>query len=305
MGWFVDFFKAVKLKFTWITGDGHDSASEQLPRWKRMPFNETFRESLLCMNLSQHAKKIILMRYVELVLDIKHKHISVMRSYNLLRLTTLLSGLVTPVLFSIQNDVPNSAALFWITLVTSLMGSISNAWLEFFSIIKLHYTYLSVSEGLEREGWLFSSLSGPYKKFDTHSECWQLFIKNTEKMHLHGVNQYMVNSQPQNRGLSGKEVMRESGVWKNKEPSVDSSRGSSTSSASSDIRKRLETTRMRRHRRHDSEISQQASVSEHHASSDSEIASDPQVYLRNNNRGHVVLEMGDHEDQAIVRTKSD
>lgn len=301
-GCFANCLSFVKSKITWVLGESHDSVSEQLPRWKRMPFNETFRESLLSMNISQHAKKIILMRYVELVLDIKHKHVSVMRSYNLLRLTTLLSGIGTPVLFSIQNDVPNSAALFWVTLTTSLMGSISNAWIEFFSITKLHYTYLSVSEGLEREGWLFSSLSGPYGKFGTHSECWQLFIMNTEKLHLHGVNQYMVNSQPQNRGLSGKDVMKETGVWRKKNTHA-SGETSSTTNTSGDIRQRFEISgmRMKRRRRQGSHTSEENS--EYCTSSDSEIASDPGVYMRNNNRGHVVIEMNNH--QPITRAKDD
>lgn len=187
---------------------------EELPQWKPMPFNETFRESLLGMDLNQHAKKVILMRYVELVLDTKHKHINVLRSYNILRVTTLLSGLVTPVFFSITNDVPNSAALFWVTLVTSLAGSISNAWLEFFSITKLHYTYLYTSECLEAEGWYFASLTGPYRKYSAHHECWQKFVLNTERIHSDGVNRYMINSQPQNRVQSGKELIKETGVWK-------------------------------------------------------------------------------------------
>lgn len=290
--WLSRCWNGVKTRWVSFIGESHDGMSDQLPKWKKMPFNETFRESLLCMNLSQHAKKIILMRYVEIVLDVKHKHLSIMRSYNLLRLTTLLSGLVTPVLFSIQNDVPNSAALFWITLVTSIMGSISNAWLEFFSIIKLHYTYLSVSEGLEREGWLFSSLSGPYARFNTHSECWKIFIMNTEKLHLHGINQYMVNSQPQNRGLSGREVMKESGVWKRRgndsEHDVDSSGGGG------DIRSRFDIAGLRmRPSRVSEEPAHPSYVSENHvySSSESESVSDPGVYLSRGNRGHVVLEM--------------
>lgn len=224
----------LKTKFV----NDHDGYDE-LPKWKPMPFNETFRESLLGMDLNHHAKKVILMRYVELVLDVKQKHRNVLRSYNLLRVTTLLSGLVTPVFFSITNDVPNSAALFWVTLVTSLAGSISNAWLEFFSITKLHYTYLYTSETLESEGWHFASLTGPYRKYNKHYECWQRFVLNTERIHFEGVNRYMINSQPQNRVASGKELMKEAKLWKKEEEVVVKANVGGDESSESSIEKMM------------------------------------------------------------------
>ena len=194
-----------------------------------MPFDETFRETLFSIPLEKHAKVIIMLRYVELVISVKHKHRNVFASYNVLRVTTLISGLVTPVLFSITNDVPNRAALFWVTLVTSLLGSISNAWLEYFSIIKMHYTYLSASELLEAEGWHFCSLTGPYSKYPDHQSCWREFISNTEKIHNSSVRQYMLNSQPKNRSSSGKDLMKSSATTKHTdEYVVDSSVEGST-----------------------------------------------------------------------------
>lgn len=215
----------------WANTDVNDNDSDYIPPWKPMPFDETFRETLFSIPLEKHAKVVIMLRYVELVTSVKHKHRNVFASYNVLRVTTLLSGLVTPVLFSITNDVPNKAALFWVTLVTSLLGSISNAWLEYFSIIKMHYTYLSASELLEAEGWHFCSLTGPYARYPDHQSCWREFISNTEKIHNSSVRQYMLNSQPQNRSSSGKDLMKSAATTKHTdEYVVDSSTEGSTCS---------------------------------------------------------------------------
>ena len=150
---------------------------------------------------------------MENVLAIQKKNSRTLKSYNLHRVTILLSGLLVPTLFSITNDVPNQAALFWVTLVVSLAGSISNAWIEYFGIIKLHYSYLSTCNNMEAEGWHFAALSGPYRKYRRHDQCWRKFIYSIERIHSDGLNRYMMNSQSSNRNASGKEIMKEAGIY--------------------------------------------------------------------------------------------
>ena len=79
---------------------------DNTPKWKKMPFQEAYREALRTMDLSVHAKTIITIRYMENVLDIQKKNSRTLKSYNLHRVTILLSGLLVPTLFSITNDVP-------------------------------------------------------------------------------------------------------------------------------------------------------------------------------------------------------
>jgi hypothetical protein len=189
-----------------------DEVENNTPKWKKMPFHETFREAIKTMDLSIHAKTIITLRYMEIVLDIQKKNNRTLKSYTLHRVTILVSGILVPVLFSVTNDIPNQAALFWITLTLSIAGSISSAWIEYFQMVKLHYTYLSVSSNMESEGWYFSSLSGPYKKYRRHDQCWRKFISNVEKIHASGINSYMLNSQPSNAMPSGKELIEETGL---------------------------------------------------------------------------------------------
>lgn len=233
----------------WVNTDANDNDSDYIPPWKPMPFDETFRETLFSIPLEKHAKVVIMLRYVELVTSVKHKHRNVFASYNVLRVTTLLSGLVTPVLFSISNDVPNKAALFWVTLVTSLLGSISNAWLEYFSIIKMHYTYLSASELLEAEGWHFCSLTGPYARYPDHQSCWREFISNTEKIHNSSVRQYMLNSQPQNKTSSGKDLMKSSATTKHTDEYVVDSSVEGSMCSNDEIMSRKHKTGLRLRRR--------------------------------------------------------
>jgi len=197
-----------------------------------MPFNEAFREAIQTMDLSVQAKTMITLRYMENVLDIQKKNSRTLHSYNVHRVTILLSGLLVPVLFSVTNDVPNKAALFWVTLVVSLAGSISNAWIEYFGIIKLHYSYLATCSSMEAEGWYFASMAGPYKKYKRHDQCWRKFMSNIERIHASGVSRYMMNSQPANRASNGKEIAEEAGLRVARRAPPSTPRGGADSDAS-------------------------------------------------------------------------
>ena len=69
---------------------------------------------------------------------------------------------------------------------------------------------------MEAEGWHFAALSGPYRKYRRHDQCWRKFIYSIERIHSEGLSRYMMNSQPSNRTASGKEIMKEAGVYTNR-----------------------------------------------------------------------------------------
>lgn len=161
---------------------------------RKIPFYDSFTKVLEQMTLTDYAKNNIRLRYVAIVLDSHKQHERITTSYNCHRIMILLSGILIPTLVSINDNVPNATAMFWVTLTVSLLGSISTAWIEYFNTTQMHYTYLSLSASLEQEGWSFASLSGRYGKYRLHEDCWKKFMNNVERIHALGINKYIDNT---------------------------------------------------------------------------------------------------------------
>lgn len=160
---------------------------------RKIPFYDSFTNVLEQMTLTDYAKNNIRLRYVAIVVDSHKQHERIMVSHNCHRIMILLSGILIPTLVSINDNVPNQTAMFWVTLTVSLMGSISTAWTEYFNTTQMHYTYLALAASLEQEGWSFASLSGRYSKYKLHEACWKKFMNNVERLHALGINKYMDN----------------------------------------------------------------------------------------------------------------
>ena len=57
---------------------------------------------------------------------------------------------------------------YWSTWSISLLVTISNGFLQLFSLDKNFFSYSLVVEQLKTEGWQYFGLSGKYEEYDTH-----------------------------------------------------------------------------------------------------------------------------------------
>ena len=61
-------------------------------------------------------------------------------------------------------------------------------------VSKKYYTYATVKEALVTEGWSFLSLSGKYKNYTDHLECWRKFVNKVEKLNTSAVSSNLILS---------------------------------------------------------------------------------------------------------------
>jgi hypothetical protein len=72
---------------------------------------------------------------------------------------------------------------FWSSWSISLLVTISNGFLQLFSLDKNYFNYSLVVEQLKTEGWQFFGLSGKYEEHDTHNKkAYKEFCKAIENI---------------------------------------------------------------------------------------------------------------------------
>lgn len=198
--------------------DPNDDTIEDMIRKmmkKKNSFKEDFLRCLCYLDLNESDKVFVSLRYVRMVEDIETRQKKTLRSYNTHRLIILFSGIMVPVLITIKDNIPNPATVFWLTLLVSVSGSISNAWMEYFNVVKMHFTYIATLSALKREGWNFITLSGRYLKYRRHYQCVARFSNSIEKIQMKGINMYMLNTAHvrDTGGMNGKMTMEEAGIF--------------------------------------------------------------------------------------------
>ena len=79
---------------------------------------------------------------------------------------------------------------YWSTWSISLMVTISNGFLQLFSLDKNFFSYSLVVEQLKTEGWQYFGLSGKYEEYDNHNrEAYKDFCKAVENIKRKQVEQ--------------------------------------------------------------------------------------------------------------------
>ncbi len=159
------------------------------------------------LELNDVEKKIITLRYVD-ILNMLHKRVkSVTVSYYFNKVIITIGSLIVPALLSIQytNTGPGQDAksfsfqIYWSTWVLSLLVSICNALMSIFKIDKKYIYLHSDIEYLTSEGWQYAQLSGRYSGFltpgesPTHHNQFKFFCHIIEKIMMKEVEAEFAN----------------------------------------------------------------------------------------------------------------
>ena len=111
------------------------------------------------------------------------------KSYcNKFRFIVTTGSILLPAILSIGQMDPNKLPsyfediTYWASWTISLAVTISNGFLQLFSIDKQYFTYSIITEQLKTEGWQFVQLSGKYEHFKTHVEAYKTFCKSIESI---------------------------------------------------------------------------------------------------------------------------
>jgi gas vesicle protein len=144
------------------------------------------------LSLPKHLednKEIIKSRFVEEVSFYEKKRDHTKRYYNIFRFIVTIGSIFLPAILSMGQMDPTKLPknfdmiTFWSSWSVSLMVTISNGFLQLFSLDKNYFNYSLVVEQLKTEGWQFFGLSGNYEEYDTHNKkAYKEFCKAVENI---------------------------------------------------------------------------------------------------------------------------
>ncbi|MEW5871232.1 MAG: DUF4231 domain-containing protein [Chloroflexota bacterium] len=142
------------------------------------------------IELSETKRTAFKTRYLDQVLWFDGHAEQTQILYYLLRLTTIVGGVLIPSLVSFYERI---SWLHWVVFSVSLIVAISSAVEGFFHYGERWRNYRRTAEELKMEGWLFIQLAGRYgrKKYLTHEDAFPDFAGRVEDIIRQELNIYI------------------------------------------------------------------------------------------------------------------
>ncbi|MBW4429355.1 MAG: DUF4231 domain-containing protein [Nostoc desertorum CM1-VF14] len=147
---------------------------------------EDFDKLFEGMKLGDVQKHFLRSRWLDQVIWMEGKANFSRDRHYLLRITTIVGGIILPALVSLNinstlqvNDRVKNVIL-WSTFSLSQIVAISAAIEEFFHYGERWRHYRRTVESLKSQGWQFSQLTGPYHNYTSHEQAFNLFAGHVE-----------------------------------------------------------------------------------------------------------------------------
>ncbi|MEA5624496.1 DUF4231 domain-containing protein [Nostoc sp. UHCC 0251] len=149
---------------------------------------EDFNKLFEGMNLGDVQKHFLRSRWLDQVLWMEGKASFSRDRHYLLRITTIVGGVILPALVSLNINTTSTLqvndrvknAIIWSTFSLSQIVAISAAIEEFFHYGERWRHYRRTVESLKSQGWQFSQLTGPYRNYTSHEEAFNVFAGHVE-----------------------------------------------------------------------------------------------------------------------------
>ncbi|MDJ0674346.1 MAG: DUF4231 domain-containing protein [Calothrix sp. MO_167.B42] len=131
-------------------------------------------------------------RWLEQILWMEKRANHARQRYYLLRLTTIIGGVVVPTLVSLNvNTKPLDSYVKGFTIILSGMVAISSAVEEFFHYGERWRHYRRTTEILKVQGWELFELTGSYANYKSHEEAFSDFAGAVEEIIQRDVEMYV------------------------------------------------------------------------------------------------------------------
>jgi len=165
------------------------SNHEQYRQQLRAEFDELFSS----LGLKDSQKQYLRGRWMDQVLWMEGRASNARDWYYRLRLTTIIGGVIIPILVSLNlptNQRSWTDAIRYITIGLGGVVAISSAVEEFFHYGERWRHYRRSVESLKAQGWQFSQLTGSYSTFASHTEAFPVFTLQVEDILQRDVEVY-------------------------------------------------------------------------------------------------------------------
>ena len=159
-------------------------------------YRDQFKEEICSLieqiDLSDLQQQFMKSRWLSQVLWLESRSQQNRNRYYLLRLITIIGGVIVPALVSLNINSNNvQAAIGWIAFGLSQAVAISAAVEEFFHYGERYRHYRNTAEAMKIEGWQFFQLSGPYQNAQSHTEVYADFAQRVESVMQRDVEGYL------------------------------------------------------------------------------------------------------------------
>jgi len=144
---------------------------------------------ITAIELPELNKQFLRARWLEQIMWMEEKALDALWWYRVLRLTTIIGGVIVPALVS-WTVGDGDDLIKALTFIVSLVVALSAAVEEFFRYGERWRHYRRTVESLKSEGWQFLQLSGPYVNM-THSQAYPAFATRVEELSREEVDRYM------------------------------------------------------------------------------------------------------------------
>jgi len=198
---------------------------------KKVYFSDRVDKVISDLKLPDGANKELLkLRFIDEVEFYEKKRDHAKKFYNIFRFTVTTGSIILPAILSIGQMDPQKLPknfdqiTYWSSWSISLIVTISNGFLQLFSLDKNYFNYSLTVEQLKTEGWQFFGLSGKYEDYKKHDmKSYKTFCKNIENIKRKQIeNEYngKADSKKKNFDFAGeflkfKKQMKKSGTLKN------------------------------------------------------------------------------------------
>ena len=135
---------------------------------------------------SETDKGILKSRFLSEVVEYENRKLKTKKYYDLFRFIVTTGSILLPAILSIGQMDPDKLPdnfddiSYWSAWSLSLMVTVSNGFLQLFSLDKNYFEYAITSEQLKTEGWQFLQLSGKYDEYPDHKSAYRPFCKSIE-----------------------------------------------------------------------------------------------------------------------------
>tara|TARA_Y100000389_G_C17460814_1_gene521520 strand:+ start:977 stop:1831 length:855 start_codon:yes stop_codon:yes gene_type:complete len=158
--------------------------------------NEIIDNLDLPEDMAESNKGLLKARFLDEVTFYEKKRDKTKKFYNVFRFIVTTGSILLPAILSLGQMDPTKLPknfdqiTYWSSWSISLSVTISNGFLQLFSLDKNFYSYSLVVEQLKTEGWQYFGLSGKYEEYDIHSkEAYKEFCKAVENIKRKQVEQ--------------------------------------------------------------------------------------------------------------------
>lgn len=185
--------------------------------FKRGGSKQSLEELIDVLDLTDLQKRFLRSRWLEQLLWMGTRTKSARNWYYTLRLTTIIGGVIVPVLVVLNTsnnslDKNFAPAVRWLTVGVSAVVAVSSAVEEFFHYGDRWRHYRQTAESLKTQGWQFSQLCGLYGSYNSHQEAFPNFAAQVEGILQRDVEVYVtevVREKEKQKESSDRELTKE------------------------------------------------------------------------------------------------